>query len=117
MDDQAITPQADELVGLDMDEVVEKEAIDDAHQEEQALTQLSTSKGWQKIANKMKTDIEGLRTGSSVDIKSDTPMEVIGQKYLVASTVAAHLQSYLDMVENATKATIEYEARKRTTKE
>lgn len=116
-DDQGIVPQANDLPGLDMDEVVEKQAIDEAAQEEQAIASLSATKGWQKIAGKMQADIDGLRTGSSVNIDDKTPLELVGQKYLIAVTVATHLQSYLDMVSNAQKATAEYEQRKRTSKE
>ena len=112
MDEQAITPNADDLTVMDDSEVVETEAIDDAHQSEVELASLNSTRGWQRIATKMQSDIDGLRTGSKLDFKPDTALEIIGQKYLIASLVAAHLQQYMDMVSGAQKATVEYEARK-----
>jgi len=113
MDDQAVMPASNDILPtLDPSEVVESEAIDDAHESEKELAAISNTKGWQRISTKMKEDIENLRTGAAVSITPDTPMEEIGKKFVIASAVAAKLQEYLNMVDGATEATVAYERAK-----
>ena len=110
MDNQALTPSFEDL-GLDASEVVENIAVDASHQEEVAMASLASTKGWQKISARMQQDIDGLRTGQAVAVEGAS-LELIGQRFVIASAVAGHLQSYLDMVNNAQEATKEYEARR-----
>lgn len=113
MDDFAVMPETGNILpNLDPSEVVESRAIDDAHESEKELAAISNTKGWQRIATKMREDIENLRTGAAVAITPETPMEEIGKKFVIASSVASKLQEYLDMVDGATEATVAYERRK-----
>jgi hypothetical protein len=60
----------------------------------------------------MQADIDGLRTGSMLKIDDTTPLEIVGQRFVIASTVASKLESYLQMVNGARQAVVEYEQRK-----
>lgn len=115
MDNQAIAPTADDIVPqLDDSEVVEKQAIDEAHENEKELASLSSTRGWKRIADSMQADIDGLRTGSALQIDDKTPLEIVGQRFVIAASVAAKLESYLDMVNQAAKAVADYERRKQS---
>lgn len=113
MDDQAVMPESGAILPeIDDSEIVESEAIDDAHQSEKELAAISNTKGWQRIASKMREDVEGLRTGAALQIDDKTPLEIVGQRFVIASSVATKLQEYLNMVDGATEATVAYERRK-----
>ncbi len=112
-DDQALTPSADDIMPiLDESEIIETVAVDEAHEQEKILASVGSMQGWQVIAAKMQADIDGLRTGSSITVDTNTPLEEVGKKYVIAIAVATHLQTYLDMVNNSREAVAEYERRK-----
>lgn len=110
MDDQALTPDTFELPTLDAEPIaaVEEQVVEAATQDDKELAALNMSRGWHNIADTMKTDIDNLRTMKAADL-AGLPMEKVGEKFLVSSLVADHLQNYLDKVEHATKSVVEHE--------
>lgn len=113
MDNQAITPDVFEMPTLDAAPIAETEvaAVELATQDDKELAGLNTSRGWQRIAARMTEDVNNLRTMRGADLKG-LSREEVGDKYLISSLVADHLQVYLDEVANATKAIIDHATRK-----
>ncbi len=114
MNDSALHPDAPYLSSelLDETEVLESENMDEAHEIERELSGLLATKGWQRIAAKMQTDIDSLKSGDAVVIEANTSMEEVGMRYMVAKTTAVNLEVYLNMVNGAAEATREYERRR-----
>ena len=110
MDNNALTPDAYEMPTLNAEPIaaVEEQVVEIATQDDKELAALNMSRGWNRIATTMQADIDDLRTMRTVDLKGLTVTEV-GQRYLVASTVADHLQKYLSQVTDATKVVLENE--------
>ena len=112
-DEAAVTPDSFEPPILNAEPIAlqEEVAIEQATQDDKELAALNASRGWQRIAKSMKQDIDNLRTlkGSALEGLS---MDKVGEKFLVSSLVADHLQKYLDDVEHATQAVIEHETGK-----
>lgn len=106
MDNQALRP---DVLDLDMSEVVEQEPVTDAVETEDKLAAVGSLPGWEMIAERMTADITGFRTGKTVAIDASTDLATIGQRFVIASTVADHLQAYLDMVNDARRAVVERE--------
>ena len=111
--DQALRPEPPILPTLDAEPIQEIEAqvVDVSLQDDKELAALNMSRGWNRIANAMKTDVEKLRYMSASDLQGLSITDV-GQKFLVASATADILQRYLDMVDNATKAVVEHETKR-----
>lgn len=105
MDSEGLKPSTEELLNLvDPAELVESEAIAQAEDGDKELAAVAATPGWQTISARMQADIDALRTGKSLDINGQMSMAEIGQKFVIASAVATHLQSYLDMVNGALEA-------------
>ncbi len=112
MDESALHPDANYIPDqelLDESEVIENDSITEATEVEQELGALRSTKGWQRISALMQEDIESLRTGDAVTYSPDMPMAEVGQRFVVAATTANKLQRYLDMVNMAAEATLEYQ--------
>lgn len=107
MDNSALPPE-DFQLNAEPIEAIETEAVAVAEDADKEVAQLQGSRGWNRIVAGMKVDIDKLRNLHGVDITGKDFAEV-GQKFLVASLTADHLQKYLDKVENAAKAVADAE--------
>lgn len=110
-DKSALVPDSYQIVGepIQDSEPVVVAAAETADKEVAALL---TSKGWQRLSQDMKADIDYLRNLRGADI-AGLSMDKVGEKFLVASLVADHLQKYLEKVDNAAKAVADAERAKR----
>ena len=110
MDNNALVSESFQLDAEPIQEV-EEEFIAVAQDEDKIVASLKGSAGWNKIASEMKEDVDQLRNLKGADL-AGLPMDKVGEKFLVASLVADHLQKYLDKVENAAKAVADAERAK-----
>lgn len=110
MDNSALPPEDFQIVGEPI-AVTEPVAIQIAEEADKELGSLLNNKGWQRITEEMKADIDKLRNLTGADIEGKDFAEV-GQKFLVASLTADHLAKYLEKVENAAKAVADAERAK-----
>lgn len=110
MDDQALTPDSFDMPVLDAEPIaaVEERVTQSATQDDKELAALNASRGWQRIAGTMKEDVDRLRNMTGAQLEG-LSREQVGDKFLISSLVADHLQKYLDQVEHATKAVTENE--------
>lgn len=102
MDNNALVPDGLEL---NAEPIIETEemAINLAESVDKDYAELSLMGGWNRLSADMKSDIDKLRNLKGVDL-AGLAMDKVGEKFLVASLVADHLQKYLDKVDNAKKA-------------
>lgn len=108
-DSGALTPGNDPISDMDLSEIVEQEAISEAEVEDKEMASLLSSRAWQRIAKDMQTDIDGFRTGKDLAIDKDSTLADIGQRFVIASTLADRLQAYLDRVTGAAERVAESE--------
>ena len=110
MDNNALTPDTFEMPVLDAEPIqaVETRVVASATQDDKELAALNASRGWQRIAGSMKEDVDRLRNMTGAELQG-LSREQVGDKFLISSLVADHLQKYLDQVEHATKAVTENE--------
>lgn len=113
-DNSALTPDSFELPVLDAEPIaeVEQQVVETATQDDKELAALNGSRGWSRIAETMRVDVDKLRNMTGADLKG-LSREEVGDKYLISSLVADHLQRYLDQVDNATKAVVEHERKRK----
>ena len=109
MDSGALTPSNDPMSDMDLSEIVEQEAISEAEVEDKELASLKASRAWQRIAKDMQDDIDGFRTGKDLAIDPKDALADIGQRFVIASTLADKLQAYLDRVNGAAERVAESE--------
>lgn len=102
MDNNALVPDSFPA-DLTPIEEIDSQQITAAVEVDREIGSLLGSKGWQRITEDMKTDIDKLRHMTATEL-SGLNMAEVGEKFLVSSLVADHLQKYLDKVENAAKA-------------
>lgn len=107
MDNSALPPESFQLDAEPIQEV-EQQYVAAAEDSDKELASLNASRGWQGIVKDMKADVDKLRNLTGADLAGLT-MDKVGEKFLVSSLVADHLQKYLDKVENAAKAVADAE--------
>lgn len=101
-DNNALVPEHIQLDAEPIQEL-ENQVVNAAEDADREVGSLLGSSGWNRISKEMKADVDKLRNMKGVDLAGKDFAEV-GQKFLVASLVADHLQKYLDKVDNAAKA-------------
>ena len=113
MNDMALHPEAPIMPVLDAEPIAEQEelVVETSTQDDKELAALHMSRGWDRIRTAMQDDVYTLRNMTGADLHGKDFAEV-GQAFLVASLTADKLQRYIDMVDNATKAVVEHEARR-----
>jgi len=109
MDNNALTDFP--VLNLEPIQHIEDQVVSAAEDSDKELGSLLAHKGWQRIATEMKADINKLRNLTGADVVGK-PFEEIGQKFLVSSLTADHLQKYLEKIENAAKAVADAERAK-----
>ena len=110
MDNSALPPE-DFTLNAEPIKDIEEEAINVAQDEDIQLASLKGMTGWERIAKDMRQDIDDLARLRKVDMGGISISDV-GERFLVASGIAAHLEKYLDKVENAAKAVADAERSK-----
>lgn len=109
MDNSALTDFPE--LNLEPIRDIEDEVVIAAEDSDRELGSLLAHRGWQRIATEMKADIDKLRNLTGADVSGKDFAE-IGQKFLVSSLTADHLQKYLEKIENAAKAVADAERAK-----
>ena len=102
MDNSALPPE-DFVLNAEPIQEAQDEAISVALDEDKQLASLKGMSGWERIAKDMQTDIDDLALLRTVDM-SGLSIADVGERFLIASSIAAHLEKYLTRVENAAKA-------------
>jgi hypothetical protein len=111
-DNGALLPDLAPLIPEDIEETMDEQDIvldNDA----QSLANLAFDPGFKQIRDKLEKYVNTFRSGAAIDYDKSTPLEVIGQKFIISSTLAAMAEDVLGMVENAQKAVAERENKKR----
>lgn len=111
MDNQALVPDLP-LLDAEALEPVESLAVQIAEDEDKELAALTASKGWQRLVDDMKADIERFKTGGFIKNIESLSLEEVGKLFVIHQTVASELQKYLDKVEHAAQAVADNERRK-----
>ena len=102
MDNGALIPELEPLESTpeDVEETEDNENRKLVASDEQ-LASLIGHPGYARLEDRLNHYIDQFRTGKGMAFDKDTPLEVIGQKYVVASTIANICEELKEMVDNA----------------
>lgn len=109
-DNNALVPD-----GLELSTEVapmEEQAVVQAEDSDREYAVLSGQKGWERIAESMRHDVQMFRVGGHIKNIESLSLEDVGKLTVVGHTVATYLQKHLDKVENAVKAVADAERAK-----
>lgn len=112
MDTSALVPDMEPLIPEDVEETqqAQQEQLVSGDRE---LADLQSHAGYRKLEERLDAYIDDFTTGKSMAFDKDTPLDVIGQKYVVASTIASICAELKGMVTSATEAVNQEEMAKR----
>ena len=112
IDEGAITPSLDPLIPEDVLETQDTQQ-ESLNSDDVNVASLLYNPGFAPIKKRLEEHVNNFQSGKGLNFDANTPMDVIGQKYVVSSTIAGICKELLDMVTNAATAVAERENDKR----
>lgn len=104
-DNSALIPDLDPIEPIDTSDEEVNTAEENQHKElvaqDEQLASLIGHPGYAKLEARLNQYIDDFTTGKSMNYDKDTPLDIIGQKYVVSSTIANICRELKDMVDNA----------------
>ena len=103
-DTNALVPEAPILTG---EEIVADHLDENLEQKDQERAELLITSGWEQVTAVLDRHIQNFRTGKGLTIDGNTPLEEIGKKFVIASTIASICEEIKADVINAANAVVE----------
>lgn len=112
MDSQSLIPDTPLITTED---IVSEQSIQEqvALDQEKEIAQLIATPGWQVVEKKLDDYIETFRTGKFMGDTTSLALADIGQKFVIANTVAGICEDIKQTVYKAAEAVAEHERRQR----
>jgi hypothetical protein len=105
MDNQALVPDTP-IIEVEPEEQEDIEVAQALAQDKDTLAVLM-SPGWDKLVTKLDSHIENFRTGKFMGDLAGLPLAEVGQKFVIASTIAGICEELKNSVINAATGVIE----------
>jgi hypothetical protein len=107
MDNSALIPDLDPITVPEDVEEIEEQQNEELVAKDQELASLLGHPGYAKVQARLDQYIDDFRSGKSMNYDANTPLEIIGQKYVVSSLVANICEELRDMVTDAANSVAE----------
>jgi|FreactcultureFD7_1027221.scaffolds.fasta_scaffold00292_30 hypothetical protein len=112
MDNQSLIPDTPLIATEDMvsDQTLQEQIDLD---QEKAIAEIIVTPGWKVVEQKLDNYIETFRTGKFMGDTENLALADIGQKFVIANTVASICEDIKSTVYKAAEAVAEHERRQR----
>lgn len=113
-DTGAMTPELDFLVAEDVAEEDDLQVQANLDRE-RIIASIQLHPGWSALEEKLDSYITVFRTGSFMNGIDKSDLKLVGEKYVIASTIANICEDLKRTVLNAAETVAEHDTRNRTT--